>query len=97
MSEHSFAQIAAVLIGAGVFGTIVGVGSTMTTMPKRAEMVSSVNSVAASAGLKRLRAPQEGDHRGGCNAARAAGTAPIYRGEPGYSERMDGDGDGVAC
>lgn len=33
----------------------------------------------------------------GCNEARAAGAAPIYRGEPGYREDMDGDGDGIAC
>ena len=33
----------------------------------------------------------------GCNAARAAGAAPIHAGEPGYREEMDGDGDGIAC
>ncbi len=32
-----------------------------------------------------------------CAEARAAGAAPLYRGEPGYSTRMDRDGDGVAC
>ncbi|MBB4097451.1 excalibur calcium-binding domain-containing protein [Sphingomonas kyeonggiensis] len=32
-----------------------------------------------------------------CNAARAAGVAPISRGSPGYRPEMDGDGDGVAC
>lgn len=32
-----------------------------------------------------------------CAAARAAGAAPLHRGEPGYSERLDGDHDGVAC
>lgn len=32
-----------------------------------------------------------------CDAARAAGAAPIYRGSPGYREGMDGDGDGIAC
>lgn len=32
-----------------------------------------------------------------CDAARAAGAAPIYRGEPGYSSKLDRDGDGVAC
>lgn len=33
----------------------------------------------------------------GCNAVRAAGAAPLYRGEPGYREEMDGDDDGIAC
>ena len=32
-----------------------------------------------------------------CAAARAAGAAPLYRGDPGYRDKMDGDGDGVAC
>ena len=32
-----------------------------------------------------------------CAEARAAGAAPLYRGQPGYRPQMDGDGDGVAC
>lgn len=33
----------------------------------------------------------------GCDDVRAAGVAPIYRSEPGFSARLDGDGDGVGC
>lgn len=32
-----------------------------------------------------------------CAAARAAGAAPVRRGDPGYSSDIDRDGDGVAC
>jgi hypothetical protein len=32
-----------------------------------------------------------------CTAAREAGAAPLLRGEPGYRNAMDRDGDGVAC
>nr|WP_231122157.1 DUF1524 domain-containing protein [Mycobacterium intracellulare] len=32
-----------------------------------------------------------------CKAARAAGAAPIYAGQPGYRPGLDRDGDGVAC
>lgn len=32
-----------------------------------------------------------------CDAARAAGVAPIYRGEPGYRPPLDRDNDGIAC
>lgn len=32
-----------------------------------------------------------------CDAVRAAGAAPLFRGQPGYSRDLDGDGDGVAC
>lgn len=32
-----------------------------------------------------------------CDAARAAGAAPIYRGQPGYRAALDRDNDGIAC
>lgn len=32
-----------------------------------------------------------------CDAVRAAGKAPIYAGQPGYSGKLDRDGDGVGC
>ncbi|SFG08836.1 Excalibur calcium-binding domain-containing protein [Novosphingobium sp. CF614] len=36
-------------------------------------------------------------HFASCREARAAGAAPLRRGEPGYAPRLDRDGDGVAC
>ena len=36
-------------------------------------------------------------HYAGCNEVRAAGKAPLYVGQPGYSADMDGDSDGIAC
>jgi hypothetical protein len=32
-----------------------------------------------------------------CTAARAAGAAPVRVGDPGYSRKLDRDGDGVGC
>ena len=32
-----------------------------------------------------------------CDAVRAAGAAPIYRGDPGYSSKLDREGDGIGC
>jgi hypothetical protein len=32
-----------------------------------------------------------------CAAAKAAGAAPLRRGQPGYSSSLDRDGDGIAC
>ena len=32
-----------------------------------------------------------------CAAVRAAGAAPVHRGDPGYGPHLDRDGDGVAC
>ena len=36
-------------------------------------------------------------HFESCDAARAAGAAPVRRGDPGYGDHLDGDGDGTAC
>jgi hypothetical protein len=32
-----------------------------------------------------------------CADARAAGAAPLLRGQPGYAYHLDADGDGIAC
>lgn len=32
-----------------------------------------------------------------CSAVRKAGKAPLYKGQPGYSKKLDRDKDGVAC
>lgn len=32
-----------------------------------------------------------------CTEARAAGAAPVRRGEPGYGPHLDRDGDGIGC
>ncbi|TPG47011.1 excalibur calcium-binding domain-containing protein [Sphingomonas glacialis] len=82
---------------AAILGGIVGAGSLAFSEDGRAKIGTVVKPVAVRAELVRARAPQPGDVWGGCNDARAAGTAPIYAGEPGYRQGMDGDGDGIAC
>ena len=42
-------------------------------------------------------APTQSISYANCSAAKAAGAAPLHRGEPGYSTKLDRDGDGVAC
>lgn len=32
-----------------------------------------------------------------CTEAREAGVTPLFEGEPGYSKKLDRDGDGIAC
>ncbi|WP_313025652.1 excalibur calcium-binding domain-containing protein [Mobilicoccus sp.] len=39
----------------------------------------------------------EGEVYANCSEARAAGAAPLYRGDPGYRPKLDRDDDGVAC
>ncbi len=43
------------------------------------------------------RAPSVAGPFENCSAARAAGAAPVRRGDPGYGGHLDRDGDGVGC
>jgi len=42
-------------------------------------------------------APPASVYYANCDAVRAAGAAPIHRGDPGYASRLDRDGDGIGC
>lgn len=87
----------AYLGGAVLVGGAAGIGSVALSEGGLSGLATRMRPMAVSMGWARAREPQAGDHWPGCNAARAAGTAPIYAGEPGYREEMDGDGDGIAC
>jgi hypothetical protein len=52
---------------------------------------------AARAVRPARRSPAVSVYFSGCNEVRAAGLAPLLRGQPGYRPEMDGDDDGVAC
>ena len=56
--------------------------------------LSSVISAPPSPGSPAL---ERSTHFANCDAARAAGAAPIAAGQPGYRPELDGDGDGEAC
>ena len=85
------------IFGAAAIGGAVGYGSIASSPEGREQVSAHLSEAAVFTGLVRARSPQPGDSWGGCDDARAAGTAPIYSGEPGYRENMDGDGDGIAC
>ena len=44
-----------------------------------------------------LISPPSSTYYANCDAVRAAGAAPLYRGQPGYASHLDRDDDGVAC
>jgi hypothetical protein len=97
-SLKSEASIHFRLIGGGfAFGSLLGI--TILVWPTRSEVpdTSSIQSLAAETGLIRARAPQTGDYWPNCDMAKAAGTFPIYAGEPGYRGPLDYDADGLAC
>ena len=50
-----------------------------------------------AAGMAYTHAPKAPVYYRNCAAARAAGAAPIHRGEPGYRSWLDADDDGIAC
>lgn len=89
-------RIAALFSAAVLLGATGGLASA-GGIPTWAKVSSAVKPLAVAMGLARARAPQEGDNWSNCSAARAAGTAPIYAGEPGYRAGLDRDADGSAC
>lgn len=54
----------------------------------------AVGMIATNWGAVRSRLPT---YYANCDWARAAGAAPINRGEPGYRQPLDADHDGIAC
>ncbi|MFR9751669.1 excalibur calcium-binding domain-containing protein [Nocardia sp. 004] len=59
---------------------------------------SAIDTGSAMTGSASLA--QSGSARGAfanCDEARAAGRAPLFRGEPGFGPHLDPDGDGFAC
>ena len=55
---------------------------------------SAKASARASYGLASMEA---GASFRNCTAARAAGAAPVRRGDPGYGPHLNRDGDGIGC
>ena len=53
--------------------------------------------VAAAAHAAPLPGATQVKYYKNCDAARADGNAPIRRGEDGYRDQLDRDGDGIAC
>jgi hypothetical protein len=86
-----------IFAAAALVGTSIGIGSTAFGRDSLEQAAAALKPFAVSAGFLRARAPQEGDHWSRCDEARTAGSAPIYAGEPGYRDGLDGDGDGIAC
>lgn len=58
-------------------------------------------SARSSAAAKAVRLASGGSggsaYYANCTAAREAGAAPVRAGDPGYSRKLDRDGDGVGC
>lgn len=84
-----------VLIPGLIIGVSAGLALSMDVPASAARRFFGVVSPVGNASL--LKQPPAKRYYSGCNEVRAAGRAPLYKGEPGYREGMDGDGDGIAC
>ena len=71
---------------------------TMAHMVAALAVAAIALPLPAEAQRARRSAPSRGDvYYPNCDAARAAGAAPIRRGQPGYRPGLDRDNDGIAC
>jgi hypothetical protein len=71
-----------------------------TTVPSTRPRTATPNRASTPAPTSATRAETEREPAPtyeNCDAVRAAGKAPLLRGEPGYAEHLDRDDDGVAC
>ena len=71
------------------------------TSQEQAQQQQAAEDAAAAATQAQQRAQQQSSgsdvYYQNCTAAREAGAAPIYQGQPGYRAALDRDKDGVAC
>ena len=85
---------------AGVLGNCAAAGATQSSIPASAPAgpaqvdPSPGNPTPVQVGPT---GPAPAAYYKNCTAARAAGAAPLHRGQPGYRDQLDGDHDGVAC
>lgn len=85
-----------------------GVQTTATTAPgmtfadcqKSAEYPGGRYAVSYDNGVCTVQKPADAPAAvsyASCGEVRAAGKAPLHLGDPGYSSKLDRDGDGTAC
>ena len=76
--------------GGGVADTTVTTAAPTTTTTAKAATTTTAKPATTSTTAKTVSYANRA-------AVKAAGAAPIRRGDPGYSSRLDRDGDGIAC
>ena len=85
MARDSFLKTAAPLVVLTAFGVY-----NLPPMTQEEKATAAVQAVAA-------QQVERSVYYAGCNEVRAQGKDPLYAGNPGYREGMDGDNDGIAC
>ncbi|MDX2972971.1 excalibur calcium-binding domain-containing protein [Kribbella solani] len=96
---------ATTVTGPTVTVSVPGPATTVTRAPVPARTTtipaprttSRMTKTTAPVPLARTTPTETSAYYKNCTAVRAAGKAPLYRGQPGYAAHLDRDGDGVAC
>ncbi len=81
--------------GTGVWGAVFVEPAEWRAAHPRSD--ERPRAAAADRTVRVVGAVTAGPYYRNCTEARAAGAAPLYRGQPGYRPQMDGDSDGIAC
>lgn len=88
-----------VVIATCVFAAVLVVVAALTLINQERQL--EVDDPTLWSGARVQIPSQRGAERSAyyrnCDAARAAGVAPIPAGAPGYRSELDGDADGLAC
>lgn len=71
--------------------------TTTTTAAPTTTTAEPTATTTAAPTTTTTAAPTSSVYYANCDAARAAGAAPLYRGDAGYRSGLDRDGDGIAC
>lgn len=76
---------------------LLGTGPTSEPTPVRSLMGGSGGGRSQATTGQSSHRSSGSTYYANCSAARAAGAAPVLASDPGYSRRLDRDGDGVGC
>jgi Protein of unknown function (DUF1524)/Excalibur calcium-binding domain len=74
-----------------------GSAATQAAVPRTASSPAPQPAPAAVPAPVAPAPPAGAVYYANCAAVRAAGAAPIHRGDPGFASKLDRDGDGIGC
>ncbi|MBH0777031.1 excalibur calcium-binding domain-containing protein [Nocardia bovistercoris] len=87
--------VSAAAAGLALFAAPVAMAAPTGSAGTGSSAIDTGVAATGSAGL--TQTGSAGGAFNNCDDARAAGRAPLFRGEPGYGPHLDPDGDGFAC
>lgn len=96
-SEFKAAQASASAANKGLWSPSTCSGDTSTAAPTAAAAPQPAVTSRQSTPVPSRSSEATSVYYKNCAAARAAGAAPVYAGDPGYRSALDRDNDGVGC